>query len=70
MTEETTRPDLAGQRVGFIGLGLMGKPMARALARAGAELVVTSRSPADLEAFNKKMIEEIAEGAHASAAAG
>ncbi|CAO3401412.1 NAD(P)-dependent oxidoreductase [Azospirillum palustre] len=45
MTEETIRPDLAGQRVGVIGLGLMGKPMARALARAGAELVVASRSP-------------------------
>jgi 3-hydroxyisobutyrate dehydrogenase-like beta-hydroxyacid dehydrogenase len=45
MTEETIRPDLAGQRVGVIGLGLMGKPMARALARAGAELVVSSRSP-------------------------
>ncbi|MEO7045253.1 MAG: type 1 glutamine amidotransferase domain-containing protein [Ferruginibacter sp.] len=26
--------------------------------------LVTSRSPADLEAFNKKMIEEIAEGKH------
>jgi protease I len=26
--------------------------------------LVTSRSPADLEAFNKKMIEEIAEGTH------
>ncbi len=33
MTEETIRPDLAGQRVGVIGLGLMGKPMARALAQ-------------------------------------
>jgi protease I len=27
--------------------------------------LVTSRSPADLEAFNQKMIEEIAEGVHA-----
>jgi protease I len=27
--------------------------------------LVTSRSPADLDAFNKKMIEEIAEGVHA-----
>jgi len=27
--------------------------------------LVTSRSPADLEAFNKKMVEEIAEGIHA-----
>ncbi len=28
--------------------------------------LITSRSPKDLEAFNKKMIEEIAEGRHAS----
>lgn len=31
--------------------------------------LVTSRSPKDLEAFNKKMIEEIAEGVHLSRAA-
>jgi protease I len=30
--------------------------------------LVTSRSPKDLEAFNKKMIEEIAEGIHSQAA--
>ena len=30
--------------------------------------LVTSRSPKDLEAFNKKMIEEIAEGVHATTA--
>jgi protease I len=30
--------------------------------------LVTSRSPKDLEAFNTKMIEEIAEGVHASSA--
>lgn len=45
MTEVTIRPDLSGRTVGFIGLGLMGKPMARALAKAGASLVVSSRSP-------------------------
>jgi 3-hydroxyisobutyrate dehydrogenase-like beta-hydroxyacid dehydrogenase len=45
MTQDASRPDLSGQTVGFIGLGLMGKPMARALARAGASLVVSSRSP-------------------------
>lgn len=32
------------QKVGFIGLGLMGKPMCRNLIRAGIELVVTNRS--------------------------
>lgn len=42
---EVSRPDLTGRTVGFIGLGLMGKPMARALARAGARLVVSNRSP-------------------------
>lgn len=36
---------LTGQRLGFIGLGLMGQPMARLLAGAGAILTVTSRSP-------------------------
>jgi protease I len=29
--------------------------------------LVTSRSPKDLDAFNKKMLEEIAEGVHESA---
>jgi 2-hydroxy-3-oxopropionate reductase len=32
------------ERIGFIGLGIMGKPMARNLAKAGFELVVHSRS--------------------------
>lgn len=36
--------NLAGKTIGFIGLGLMGKPMCRNLMRAGAELVVTNRS--------------------------
>lgn len=43
-TDDSPRPDLSGRTVGFIGLGLMGRPMARALARAGATLVVSSRS--------------------------
>ena len=37
--------ELKGREVGFIGLGLMGRPMARNLAKAGASLVVHSRSP-------------------------
>ena len=36
---------LDGYRVGFIGLGNMGKPMARNLAAAGAHLVIHNRSP-------------------------
>lgn len=37
------------RRVGFIGLGCMGKPMARNLLKAGYELTVASRSPAPVE---------------------
>ena len=32
-------------RIGFIGLGIMGKPMARNLMKAGYELVVSDRNP-------------------------
>ena len=32
-------------RIGFIGLGIMGKPMAINLLKAGHELVVSNRSP-------------------------
>ncbi|HEV8563645.1 MAG TPA: NAD(P)-binding domain-containing protein [Actinomycetota bacterium] len=38
-----------GERIGFIGLGIMGKPMAGNLLRAGIELVVHSRSPAPVD---------------------
>lgn len=41
--------DIQGKRVGFIGLGLMGKPMARNLAAAGAEMTVHNRSQASVE---------------------
>jgi 2-hydroxy-3-oxopropionate reductase len=34
-----------GERIGFIGLGIMGKPMARNLLAAGFPLAVHSRSP-------------------------
>lgn len=37
------------ERIGFIGLGIMGKPMARNLAQAGYELVVHSRTRASVE---------------------
>ena len=40
---------LDGKRIGFIGLGLMGKPMARNLAAAGAQMTVASRSPGPVE---------------------
>jgi 3-hydroxyisobutyrate dehydrogenase-like beta-hydroxyacid dehydrogenase len=38
--------DLTGQAVGLVGLGNMGKGMARNLAKAGARLLVFNRSPA------------------------
>ncbi|HBC09081.1 MAG TPA: NAD(P)-dependent oxidoreductase, partial [Rhodospirillaceae bacterium] len=41
--------NLAGRTIGFIGLGLMGKPMARNLMRAGAKLVITNRSQGVIE---------------------
>ncbi len=42
-------PVLAGTSIGFIGLGLMGKPMARNLSAAGAALVLYNRSPEPLD---------------------
>ncbi len=41
--------EVTGRTVGFIGLGLMGRPMARNLAKAGASLVIHSRSPGPVE---------------------
>jgi 2-hydroxy-3-oxopropionate reductase len=41
--------DFEGAPVGFIGLGIMGKPMARNLAAAGYELVVYNRSRDDTD---------------------
>jgi len=40
-------------RVGFIGLGIMGKPMAKNLVRAGFPLVVHNRSQASVEELAK-----------------
>jgi len=45
MTMPNSTPQtLTGQTIGFIGLGLMGKPMALNLAAAGAQVVVHNRS--------------------------
>ena len=46
--------------IGFIGLGIMGKPMARNLLKAGYTLVVHNRSGAAVEELSK-------EGAQAAA---
>jgi len=53
MTDATAeqRPDLSGRTVGLIGLGLMGRPMARNLARAGARVVVHNRSRGPVDAL-------------------
>jgi 3-hydroxyisobutyrate dehydrogenase-like beta-hydroxyacid dehydrogenase len=40
---------LDGQKIGFVGLGNMGQPMARHLREAGADVVVWNRSPAPVE---------------------
>jgi 2-hydroxy-3-oxopropionate reductase len=40
---------MAEDRVGFIGLGVMGKPMARNMLQAGHDLVVWSRTRADVD---------------------
>lgn len=53
-------PPLAGQIIGLIGLGLMGRPMSRNLARAGASVWVHSRSDAPVR-------EMVAEGMSAAA---
>jgi len=42
------------ERIGFIGLGIMGGPMARHLLKAGYPLTVTTRNPAVVEAFAKE----------------
>ena len=41
--------DFEGMPVGFIGLGIMGKPMARNLAAAGYKLVIYNRSQDDID---------------------
>ena len=39
------------ETIGFIGLGLMGRPMATNLLNAGYPLIVHSRSPQPVEAL-------------------
>lgn len=56
MTAETTPSPpapspLSGRTVGLVGLGLMGRPMARVLAAAGARVVGHNRSPDPMAAL-------------------
>ncbi len=41
--------DFEGAPIGFIGLGIMGKPMARNLAKTGYDLVIYNRSQDDID---------------------
>src|SRR4029434_3073290 len=45
---------MADPTIGFIGLGIMGKPMARNLLKAGYPLVVHNRSRAVVDELNKE----------------
>jgi len=53
MTTETPAPLPGPLNVSFLGLGVMGSPMARHIAAAGHKLTVFNRSPARLEAWQK-----------------
>ncbi len=45
---------MANPTIGFIGLGIMGKPMARNLLKAGYPLIVHNRSRAAVDELNKE----------------
>jgi len=61
---------LAGTSIAIIGLGLMGKPMARNLHAAGAAMTVASRSPGPVEELVADGMASAATPAEAAAAAG
>lgn len=61
--------DLKGRTVGFIGLGLMGRPMARNLAKAGASLVIHSRSSGPVEELAREGMSPAASPAEVAARA-
>ena len=66
----TNPANLAGRTVGFIGLGLMGRPMARNLAKAGAALVIHSRSPGPVAELAGEGMSPAASPAEVAARAG
>ena len=47
-------PSLEGLEIGFIGLGLMGRPMCKNLQLAGADLVIYNRSRAKVDELAKQ----------------
>ena len=58
------------ERIGFIGLGIMGKPMARNLMKAGHELVVYNRSREKTDELAQEGAEAAGSPAEVSAACG
>lgn len=60
---------LAERTIGFIGLGLMGKPMARNLHAAGARMIIYNRSPGVVEELAAEGMEPAANPAAVVAAA-
>ena len=48
-------------KIGFIGLGNMGAPMARNLIKAGHELIGFDVAPTNVEDITQKSISQIAE---------
>jgi len=63
------RPSLAGLRLGVIGLGLMGRPMARNLKSAGATVTVHTRRAEVLDEMAADGFATAASPAHVAAAA-
>jgi 3-hydroxyisobutyrate dehydrogenase len=57
------------QKIGFIGLGLMGYPMARNIAQAGFPLTVYNRTRSKAEALAAEVKATVADTPHAVAAA-
>lgn len=51
MMEKNNREKAMGEKVGFVGLGIMGYPMAKNLAQAGYELTVHNRTPSKSGSF-------------------
>ena len=66
MNENDSRP-LAGWRIGFIGLGLMGKPMCLNLLSAGAELCVFNRSATAIDEIKNTKVTVMADPAAVAA---
>ena len=61
---------MANPTIGFIGLGIMGKPMARNLIKAGYSLVVHNRSRAAVEELSKEGAQLAANSQEVAAASG